>query len=202
MRFRFFRSTETTAPTAKTGGDPILADVEEKRVEPLIDAHHLSALALRRELLDWRDDAHTDITYAMETLHHKLMKCVDKKLEEKGLIGRLFTELFADPANKLLLKETIQQIAKPTDACLGRLEAALAVIIKKGAYLRPLQLSFDRKHLETMDVFLSKLQVKSSARDEIANTLKVWLLGPSGLAAELRDQATHMTNQLMQESQK
>ena len=202
MRFRFFRSTEIPVPAAKTGDDPVLADVEGKRVEPLIDAHHLSALALRRELLDWRDDAHTDITLTAKALHYELMNYFDKKLEEKGLIGRMLKELFAGPASKILRKETIQRIENPMHPCLYRLEATLAMIIKKGAHRRPLQLSFDRKRLETMDVFLSKLQIKSSARDDVAKKLNDWLLGPGGLAAELRDQATRMSNQLMQKSQK
>ncbi|GAA4003548.1 hypothetical protein GCM10022279_29310 [Comamonas faecalis] len=202
MRFRFFRSEKIPVPAAKTGDEPVGIDAEGKRVEPLIDARRLSALALRRELLNWRDDAHTDITLATATLHIELMKRIDERLEEKGLIGRLFMELFADPANKLLLKKTIQRIAKPMHACLSRLEASLAVLAEKSVYRPPMQSAFGRKRLETMDVFLSKLQVKSSARDEIAHALKGWLLGPDGLAAELREQATHMCNQLIQESQK
>ena len=202
MRFRLFRSTEPPTPAAQSEGNPVGADIKEQRIEPLINAHHLSALALRRELLDWRDDAHVDITHATAALHAELIKCVDERLTEKGLIGRLFMELFADPANKLLLKETIQRITKPTHACLDRLEASLTTFAQKSAHHPPLQPTFDRKRLETMDVFLSGLKVKSSARDEIAHALKGWLLGPEGLAAELREQATRKSNQLIQESRK
>ncbi|QXL84639.1 hypothetical protein [Comamonas sp. NLF-1-9] len=202
MRFRLFRSKEAPAPAAQPGVDPVGANAKEERIEPLINAHHLSTLALRRELLDWRDEAHMDITHAAVTLHAELIKCVDKRLNEKGLIGRLFMELFADPANKLLLKGTIQRITKPMHACLDRLEASLAMLAQKSAHRLPLQPTFDRKRLETMDFFLSGLKVKSSARDEIAHALKGWLLEPGGLAAELRDQATRMSDQLMQESKK
>ena len=174
---------------------PQLAAPAEPAIASLVDPGHLSFLAFQRQVLDWRDNAHAEITSTMADLCRTFADHIDRKLEGLGLLG----QFFPDPADEVLQHELILRIQEPINACLYRQEAALASITEKEAHTPKGSLSFRRERLITEDTYLSGLKFNSSDRAKIVQKLQAWILGPHGLADEFRDQTTRMADRLIQE---
>lgn len=163
-------------------------------VEPLTDPDALSSLAFRREVLDWRDTAHADITQTLINLHQQFGVHIDRRIEELGLLDRLF----GDAADKALQYEFILRIEKPLRALLYRLEAALTSLSQPEVFAQKEPFAFCTKPIAIRRSCLGDLGFSSP---EISDRLQPWILGPDGLAAQFRDQATDIAKRLLQEKQ-
>lgn len=193
----FFSGKPTGNCTANMAMEntPQIAAPSEPLIEPLTDPHLLPLLAFQRKVLDWRDSAHADMTRTITTLYRAFIDHIDSRLEEVGL----FSRLFADPADQVLLHDFILRIQRLINACLYRLEASLASLAAQEILPLKEPLSFRRAPLAAGYSCLIGLKFKPSERDKIVDRLQSWMLGPHGLAVGFRDQATHMADQLIQE---
>ncbi len=131
----------------------------ERTVEPLMALSSLHNLAFQRKVLDWRDNAHADMTMTMGTLYRAFIDHIDRRLQHERLLDvGLYGRLFPIPADEALQHELTH-------------------------------------------TYLHGLKFKPSEREMMVQNLRAWMLGPDGLSANFRNQATHIANQLTQISE-
>jgi len=175
---------------------PVAASATEPPMEPLLDIRRLSPLAFQRKVLDWRDEAHVDITLTMTTLHQTFRNHIDRRLKEAGPLGRFFGR----PADEVLQHEFTLRLQQTMNSCLSRLETSLTALAKEQAPTQAGHLHFRKELLIAEHTHLRGLKFKPSEHKTLLRELETWMLGSRGLVAEFRDQATHMAERLTQET--
>lgn len=196
----FFRQEEPAVDGATTEVEqspPEIAAPTEVIIAPLMDAGTLPALVARRKVLDWRDNAHVDIARTLKGLLGGLTAEIDRQLDSMGL----FDSLFAQPAYEALRVEIVLRIEKPMCQYLQRQQAELRALATSMASGLKKPLAFSTFTLTAGPDGLVGLDFKPSEREAIVNDLRDWMLGPFGVAADLRNQASTMANTVMREVQ-
>lgn len=168
-------------------------------VKPMTNPDVLVSLAFQRRVLDWRDNAHADITRSMTNLCQAFSSHVDSTLGKAGLLD----DLFSDTADKALLHEFIRQVEEPMHAHLDQQETALTSLVKQEMPAYKESVAFRKRRLgaEAFCSYFCDLRFKTSERENIIRRLEIWMLGSDGLAAEFRKQATQMADKLIKERQ-
>lgn len=184
--------TQEEMPTAKSPAAPV-----PEPLPPLVDTGKLDDLIFRREVLDWRDNFHAQVTLTTLALHKKFIKRIDAELNEVGFFRQLITR----PAREVLQLPFIREVKFPLNSSLKREEEKRAARTDESAGLWKFKISFKKPWPEFECNCLGDIGFKPKNRDAILARIETLLLGDNGIAAGYREQATHIARKLIEEKQ-
>jgi hypothetical protein len=181
----------------RVSADSIAATAPDSTVESLVDFKKLPDMAFRRDVLDWRDNFHANITSTLVTLHDRFIRLVDNKLDNTNLFRKLITR----PADEVLQDDFVLDIRMPLIMALRKEEEKLTACAQKWGLIGEIDFSFDTHRLRAECVSLNDIGFKQSNRSLIVSRMQNLMLGPLGIAENLCEQGLHMSRKLMENKQ-
>lgn len=184
---------EVSKKQSETGREPGAPTVAAP-VESLVDFKKLPDLAIRREVLDWRDNFHANVTLTVVRLQEIFIQQIFADLENTNL----FRKLVARPSNEILQESFVRMVRLPLIAAIREEETKLNVTAAKLGSFGKADLSFDLSKLDSECASLHDVRFKPSNKELILSRVQTLLLGPAGLAEQLRDQGVHFSRKLLE----
>lgn len=185
-------STQEEMPTLESPA----ASVAEP-IPPLVDPSNLFSLAFRREVLDWRDNFHVQVTLMVSALHEKFIHRIDAELNKVGFFRQLNTR----SAREVLQGPFTQEVRVPLYSSLKLEEENRAAEADKTTAQWQFKFSFKMQWPESECDCLGDIKFKPTNRDAIILAIEAMMFGDSGVAAAYRDQATLIARKLIEEKQ-
>jgi hypothetical protein len=166
-------------------------------VESLVDFNKLPNMAFRREILDWRDNFHADVTITISRLQESFVQQVRDELGDTSLFRKLITR----PTDEVLQDIFIRIVRWPLVTILRKEEAKLNASAEKWDLIGKVNLVFDIRRLNAECAILHDLGFKPSNKNLILSRIQTLMLGPAGLAEHFRDQGLHLSRKLLEEKE-
>jgi hypothetical protein len=166
-------------------------------VESLVDLDKLPYLAYRREVLDWRDTFHAKVTITVTKSLDSFVRHMDEELAEVSLFRSVFTR----PADEVLESNFRRDIRMPLINVLQQEKAGLSAAAQKWANFASVDLAIDTSSLNPGCASLYGIGFKPANRNLIKSRMQDLLLGPAGIAEDLRDQGSHISRKLLENTQ-
>lgn len=163
-------------------------------VESLIDPEKLQLLAFQREVMNWRDNAHANLTLKIIELNNKFIRYIDAELEEVNL----FRRMVSIPADEVLQHKFIREFRMPLIASLHEEETNLAAHEENGLCNKKLKLIFDKNRLKSECACMNGVGFKPSNRLKIIRHMNELIFGEYGLVENFREQVTCMADRLIE----
>lgn len=171
------------------------ASLTQSPIESLVDPAKLEYLAFRRQVLDWRDGFHTQVTITLLNLRSQFATHIDEELDKVSI----FRQLFAKPANEVLHDAFIRSLWVPFYSWIKAEESQLGSQAEKWGAGDQRNLAFTIELSDAEKYSLGDTRFKPKNRDQIIGDLETLLLGKEGLAEIYCAQATHLARQLTEE---
>jgi hypothetical protein len=193
----FFPGDETGDEAVDFRGTTTALDVlspSEPPIESLVDFGKLPDMAFRREVLDWRDNFHANVTNIITELQKAFVHQMDSELGDTSVFRKLITR----PANEVLQDSFVRIVRMPLITALRKEEANLSACAQKWALFGKADLAIDIRMLNSECASLHDIGFKPSNRSLIESRIQALLLGPEGLAKHFRDQGLHLSRKLME----
>jgi len=175
-------------------GDAGAQKVAEVDIRSEVDPRKIVSLRFRRDVLDWRDDFHFNVTEAASQAKSRLASQIENDLSN---IGFLRNRLFKKSAREVLEDHIESCVRSPMRQALQLEQVALG---------RRLQGWLPNRH-ESVSIWImwpklewdTRLDLNFTVenRDEILNTLQDLILGINGLADRHRHWANQYSTQIM-----
>lgn len=182
-------------------GDAELASVAptaaEVTVQSLVDFNKLPNMAFRREILDWRDNFHADVTITISRLQGNFNQHVRDELGNTSLFRKLITR----STDEVLQDIFIRIVRLPLVTLLRKEEAKLKASAEKWDLIGKVNLVFDLRRLNAECASLHDLGFKPSNKDLILSRIQTLMLGSAGLAQHFCDQGLHLSRKLLEEKE-
>lgn len=193
----FFPGHESHAVISKeqneAGSQPVPPIPAEMPVESLVDFNKLPDLAFRREVLDWRDNFHADITITAARLQDTFIQQMHTKLDSSNL----FRKLVPRASDEVLQDSFVSIVRLPLIVALHKEESKLKICAEKRALFGKVDLVFDILRLNAECAILHEVGFKPSNRSLISSQIQTLMLGPAGIAEHFRDQGLHLFQTLL-----
>ncbi len=179
-------------PIAESSGtvDPVLTD-------SLVDSRKLDCLAFRREVLDWRDNFHAQVTLTASALHEEFIQLIDAELNEVAF----FRQLIARRASEVLQGPFVREVRVPLYSSLRQEEKKRATLDDKSTSHWQFNFTFKMQWSDSECDCLGDIGFKPTNREVIVSRIETLILGDEGIAATYREQATRLARQLIEEKQ-
>lgn len=163
-------------------------------VEPLVDSSKLPDLALRREVLDWRDDFHAEMTSAVAGLQDAFIQLIDAELARANLLRKVLPRA----AHEVLQDGFVRIVRLPLIAALRQQEATLNAMAGRWALFGQVDLAFDVRTLEAECASLADLGFKHSNRALMLARVEALMLGTGSVAEQFREQGRELCRKLLE----
>lgn len=163
-------------------------------VESLVDLNKLPDMAFRREVLDWRDNFHANVTTTVSRLQGTFVDQIHIELGSTSLYRKLITR----PTDGVLQDLFVSIVRLPLIMAVRQEEAKLNACAKKWELFGKADLVFDVRRLNAECVSLHDVGFKPSNKNLILLRLHTLMLGPAGVAEHFRDQALHLSRILLE----
>lgn len=163
-------------------------------VESLVDHNRLSEMAFRREVLDWRDNFHANVTTTISRLQDTFIEEMHAELGNM----KLFRKLLSRPSDEVLQGSFIRLVRQPLIAALREEEVKLEACVQKWGSFGRADLAFDTRRLSAECISLHDVGFKPSNKSLISMRVQTLMLGPAGVAEHFRDQALHVSRKLLE----
>lgn len=193
----FFPSEETKDEAANlpdTAAAPDALGQSERPIESLVDFGKLPDMAFRREVLDWRDNFHANVTNIITELKKAFVHQMDKELADTSVFRKLITR----PSNEVLQDSFVLIVRMPLIAALRKEEANLNACAQKWGLFGKADLAIHIRMLNSECASLHGIGFKLGNRSLIESRLQTLLLGPEGLAKHFCDQGLQLSRKLME----
>ncbi|MBS7780082.1 hypothetical protein [Acidovorax sp. CCYZU-2555] len=178
----------------ESGSETVAGTLADTPVESLVDFNKLPDLAFRREVLDWRDNFHANVTLTVARLEELFIEQMHAELGNTSL----FRKVIARPSDEILQDSFVRLVRVPLIAVLRQEEAKLKASAQKWALLGKVDLAFDLRRLNAECATLHDLGFKTSKRNLILSRIQTLMLGSAGIAEHFRDQGQHLSGKLME----
>lgn len=161
-----------------------------------VDPRQLEALRLRREVLDWRDEFHFQVTETACQARKALAGQVEHELANMNFLRH---RLFTKPASEVLKSHIESRVQSPMRSTTQREQAALRQRLVAWAPHRRETASIQVEWLKLE--WDARLALKFTAKNRmlILTVLDELILGESGLADRHRQWATQYASQILEE---
>lgn len=173
---------------------PEAAGLAELPVESLVDIQKLPYMAFRREVLDWRDNFHANVTNTITRLQDSFIREMDVELGNTNMFRKLITR----PASEVLQDGFVRMVRMPLITALRKEEAALNAYAQKWALFGKVDLEIDIRVLNSECDGLKHIGFKPSNRDLLVSRIQALLLGPGGTEEYFREQGLHISRKLLE----
>ncbi|CAN7327547.1 hypothetical protein LJR066_001673 [Acidovorax sp. LjRoot66] len=193
----FFPSEEGKDETANlpdTAAAPDALGQSEHPIESLVDFGKLPDMAFRREVLDWRDNFHANVTNIITELQQAFFYQVDAELRDTSVFRKLITR----PANEVLQDSFVRIVRMPLITALRKEEANLNACARKWALFGKADLAIHMRMLNSECASLYGIGFKPGNRSLIEARVQTLLLGPEGFAMHFCDQGSQLSRKLME----
>jgi hypothetical protein len=160
-----------------------------------VDPRQIEGLRFRREVLDWRDDFHFQVTETASRARKSLAEQVEHELANMNILRR---RLFTKPASEVLEHHIESCVRSPMRRTTHIEQAAL----------RQRQLTWLPHHQESVSIWViwpklewdTRLALKFTAnnRERILSVLGEMILGENGVADRHRQWATQHAGQILE----
>lgn len=184
------RQPEVEQPTAESP-----ASEDGERIDSLVDPGKLDYLAFRREVLDWRDEFHAQVTQRVSNLHDAFIQRIDSELDEVGFFRQLITK----SASEVLQGAFIREVRVPLFSSLRQEEEKLAAHAGKWTLPGQLNFTFKKDWSNSECDCVGDIGFKPTNREAIHTRIKSLMLGDIGIAETYCSQATRLARQLIEE---
>lgn len=185
---------ESVEQSATTSAEKGASAPTAPPVESLVDVNKLPDIAFRREVLDWRDNFHANVTITLSRLHVIFVQHVCAEIGNTSLFRTLITR----PTDEVLQDSFERIVRSPLIATLREEEVKLKVCAQKWGFFGNSDLTFDIGRLNAECLSLHDVGFKPSNKDLIVSRLQALILGPAGLAEHYRDQALHLARKILE----
>jgi hypothetical protein len=162
-------------------------------IESLVDVRRLPDMAFKREVLDWRDNFHTNLMITLSRLHDSFAQQVQVELADTSL----FRKLVSRKSDEVLQDSFIRLVRWPLITAIRKEDVKLNACTKKWGVFGKADLAFDISALSHECTSLHHIPFKPSNKDLILSSSQELILGPAGLAAYFRDQGVQLSRKLM-----
>jgi hypothetical protein len=163
-------------------------------IESLVDFNKLPNMAFRREVLDWRDNFHADVTITVAVLQNTFVQQVYTELGNTSLFRKMVTR----PTDEVLHDHFVRFVRWPLIDVLRKEEAKLNASAEKWALFGKINLAFDIRRLNVECASLHDIAFKPSNKNLILSQIQTLMLGSAGLAEHFRDQGLHLSRKLVE----
>ncbi|MBL8328391.1 MAG: hypothetical protein JNJ71_06035 [Rubrivivax sp.] len=182
-------------PTSQSADD----SPDAKPAQPLeavaseVDPQQIARLRFRREVLDWRDEFHFNVTESACQAHNCLTERVDRELADIGIWRRLLTK----PSNEVLETHIWVCVRSPMTRALQQEVAALRQRLK--TWFPENDVSADISLMWPKLEWDTRLSLKfhSDNRLRILAVLRELTLGNNGIADRHRRWATEYASKIL-----
>lgn len=178
----------------EAGCEPVAPTSARMPVESLVDFNKLPDLAFRREVLDWRDNFHADVTITVARLQDTFIQQIHAGLGNTNL----FRQLFARASDEILHDSFVRIVRLPLIVALRKEEAKLNTIAQKWSLFSKVDLVFDIRRLNAECASLHDVGFKPSNQNLILARIQTLMLEPAGVAEHFRDQGLHLSRKLLE----
>lgn len=165
-------------------------------VESLVDFGQLPYLAFQREVLDWRDNFHANVTERITALNDAFVSYTDSQLGKTGI----YKHLFSDPADVILKDEFVRNVQIPLNRMLRDEEIKLNRLMRKSSS-QTSDVAFDLKIPDAEFEHLHNIPFRRANRNKIVYFIGRMMLGSDGISSQLGEQAMHMARKAMEGKQ-
>lgn len=162
-------------------------------IESLVDVSKLPDMAFKREVLDWRDNFHSNLMITLSKLHDSFAQQVQDELADTSL----FRKLVSRKSDEVLQDSFIRLVRRPLITAIRKEDAKLNACAQKWGLFGKADLLFDISALSHECTSLHDIAFKPSNKDLILSSSQELILGPTGLAAVFRDQGLQLSRKLM-----
>ena len=162
-------------------------------IESLVDVRRLPDMAFKREVLDWRDNFHSNLMITLSRLHDSFAQQVQVELADTSL----FRKLVSLKSDEVLQDSFIRLVRWPLITAIRKEDVKLNACTKKWGVFGKADLAFDISALSHECTSLHHIPFKPSNKDLILSSSQELILGPAGLATVFRDQGLQLSRKLM-----
>lgn len=166
----------------------------EHPIESLVDLGKLPDMAFKREVLDWRDNFHVNVTKIITELQSAFIHQMDSELGDISVFRKLITR----PANEVLQDSFVRIVRMPLITALRKEEANLNACAQKWALFGRADLAIDMRMMNSECASLHDIGFKPVNRSLMELRIQSLLSGPEGLAKHFRDQGLQLSKELME----
>ncbi len=192
--FRADDSDRVSKELNEVGYEPIAPDSVQKPVESLVDFNKLLDLNFRREVLDWRDNFHAEVTITIARLRDMFIQQIHTELGKTSL----FRKLVARASDEILQDSFVRIVREPLIEILRKEESKLNASAAKWNLFDKVDLVFDIRRLNAECASLHDVSFKPSNKNLIESRIQALLLEPAGIAEHFRDQGVHLSRKLLE----
>ena len=190
-------TVEAAIPLGTPSVDRDQSSPPDSPVKSLVDFDKLPFLAYRREVLDWRDTFHANVTMTVTKSLDAFVRDMDEELAEVSLFRSVFTR----PADEVLESSFRRDIRLPLIKALRQEEARLSVSAQIWANFVSADLAIDTRRLNPGCASLHGIAFKAANRNLIKSRIQDLLLGPGGIAEDFREQGLQIARRLLENTQ-
>lgn len=162
-------------------------------IESLVDVSKLPDMAFKREVLDWRDNFHSNLMITLSRLHDSFAQQVQDELADTSL----FRKLVSRKSDEVLQDSFIRLVRWPLITAIRKEDVKLNACAKKWGVFGKADLAFDISALSHECTSLHDIAFNPSNKDLILSSCHELILGPAGLATVFRDQGLQLSRKIM-----
>lgn len=163
-------------------------------IESLVDVSKLPDMTFKREVLDWRDNFHSNLMITLTRLHDSFAQQVQDELTDTSL----FRKLVSRKSDEVLQDSFIRLVRWPLITAIRKEDIKLNACARKWGVFGKADLEFDISALShECTRSLNDIAFKPSNKDLILSCSQELILGPAGLVAIFRDQGLQLSRKLM-----